>query len=1224
MAQRSAANLVSIKGNSDFAKWGFQPGVRWVAWFGGGLPRDSEVGCLRQIFCVFSNAMLLETKPAKRRGTPRQPRQNKLRWDSEASAEIEARIPQGLFAKQMSPTGERTTADPSASPQDDKRAFFCAFFMPRSMGRKCRPGRASHIGTVVGLAAAIFLAQCLGFCWGQTKNGPTGAAAAGEPTGVATGSSGPAATARNETETDSLAESAVEGEGLPVRQILFEGIVSSRLGSLAGNLALGQGKPLTRRALRESLRQLFSTGLYNTLEAEGRVEGGQVDVIFRGTPRPFIGTVGVYGAKGAAVNTQLESAAQLSPGTRFSQAKMERAVQQMREALAQDGFYEPTIAPTLTQHPAEQLVDVVFRVESGAQARVGAVQVSGDSGMSAAEFRRVTRLREGARVTRDTVNRALAGALQHYQQKNRMEAEIKLVSASYVASGKKVNFSFSVSQGPVVDVTVEGAAMEQDDIKHLVPIYAEGTVDEDLLNEGNRGLRDYFQRQGYFDVKVDHRTETPRPDMVQIVYTVRMGRRRRVSQVSVEGNRYFDSATLTSLLSVHAASRFEPRGTYSQALVEADADALESVYENNGFADVKVTPEVVNEEAGRGQAGGKGAKGSGPAPLRVVYSIDEGKQTRVNTVRIDGNHHIETSRLTALLNTAPGQLLSPQNLGGDRDALLTEYLSHGFSRVQVNVAQKPLTPAGKDDPSKVDVTFHIDEGPQTFVRNVVVSGLHYTRRATVTRAVTVRGGDPLNPTALTDTQRNLYDLGLFSQVNAAVQNPAGGQTEKTVLVQATEARRWTLTYGFGFEAQTGQPQKNCRGEFTTGIPCSPAGKTGVSPRVLADVTRNNLFGRAESASVQGTYGLLEQSVNLLFQIPHFEGNRNIGLTFSGGYANSQDVTTYVASRLEGGIRFTQNFQSAGSRLSRANTFVYEYDFRRVKVAASSLQVCPCDLTALSTASRVAGPSFTWIRDTRDSPLDAHRGTYTSFQDFASLARVASDTEFNRIDVSNASYYSFDKGRFVLARNTRYGQVRSFGAPGHGPIPLPERLYAGGALSLRAFGQNAAGPRDPETGYPVGGAGTLINQTELRFPSPSLPWVGDSLSFVLFHDMGNVFANAGDAWAGLLRIHQPDRGACLTPYIPGAPGSATGPTVPPPGPITSTGPQGLCGFNYFNHAPGIGLRYHTPVGPLRLDFSYDLNPPIYPVTYNYSLANPLDPHVSRAPHFNFFFSFGQAF
>ena len=98
------------------------------------------------------------------------------------------------------------------------------------------------------------------------------------------------------------------------------------------------------------------------------------------------------------------------------------------------------------------------------------------------------------------------------------------------------------------------------------------------------------------------------------------------------------------------------------------------------------------------------------------------------------------------------------------------------------------------------------------------------------------------------------------------------------------------------------------------------------------------------------------------------------------------------------------------------------------------------------------------------------------------------------------------------------------------LPLPERLYAGGPISHRGFSINAAGPRDPETGFPIGGAGALMNSTELRLPPPMLPFFGDTLSFVLFHDMGNVFTNAGDAWASALRIHQPDRDACkvLTP------------------------------------------------------------------------------------------------
>jgi outer membrane protein assembly factor BamA len=118
-------------------------------------------------------------------------------------------------------------------------------------------------------------------------------------------------------------------------------------------------------------------------------------------------------------------------------------------------------------------------------------------------------------------------------------------------------------------------------------------------------------------------------------------------------------------------------------------------------------------------------------------------------------------------------------------------------------------------------------------------------------------------------------------------------------------------------------------------------------------------------------------------------------------------------------------------------------------------------------------------------------------------------------------------------------------------------------------------------------------------------------------MGNVFRDASEAWPSALRVRQPDREACKKPD------AATIPPTLPTGPDTSTGVHGMCSFDYFSHAPGLGLRYHTPVGPIRLDFSYNLNPPIFPVTYNY--AQPAEPpHVGEASHFNFFFSLGQTF
>ncbi len=1007
--------------------------------------------------------------------------------------------------------------------------------------------------------------------------------------------------------TENSAAQLFAWQGQLVRSITFTGVQPNRLDPLPGHLPQQAGQPLNSSSVEHSLRQLFATGLYDTLEVEGRQSTNGVDLIFRGTPRMFIGGTGVYGAKGPTMNAQLDRASQLTMGTRFTQSKLDRAVEQMRFILRENGFYEPTITHTLTPHPTEQLEDISFLVNSGPQARVGSIQVSGDSGLSGAEFRHYAHLHTGDHVDHDTVNHALDGVLKHFQKQNRLEAEIKLVSAQYEATADHVNYSFSVTRGPVIRVELDGASIEQDQLRHLVPIYEEGSVDDDLLNEGNRRLRDFFQRLGYFDVKVEHKRESSSANAVDIRYTVYPGPRRKVEKVSVAGNHYFDSGTLLQLLSVHAADTLDRHGAYSQGLVSADISALQTVYQNNGFANVKITPQI-------GTPAPRPGKAPKTAPLTVTYHIDEGPQMRVGKVEIEGNDHVPASQLTPLMNTQAGQLLSPANLAGDRDALLTAYLSRGFDHVSADVTQTP-GPAGSNT---VNVAFRINEGTQTFVRKVLLTGLHYTRPSTVQSAITLHAGDPLNENALLDTQRNLYEYSLFNQVDAAVENPEGQAATKTVLLRTTEARRLSLTYGFGFEAQTGQPQNNCQGAQAAGIPCSPYGKTGVSPRVLLDVTRNNLLGREQSASLRATYGLLEQNIDLLYQIPHFEGNRNLGFTFSGGYANSQDVTTYVASRLEGSLRWNQSFLAPGSFLSKANTFIYEYNFRRVKVAASSLQVNPGAIKSLSTAVRVAGPAFTWILDTRDSPMDAHRGTYTSFQEFLSTGSLGAEVQFNRIDLQNSSYYSFDKGRLVIARNTRYGQERAFGSGSQKLIPLPERMYAGGPTSLRGFSYNAAGPRDPETGYPIGGAGALINSTELRLPPPMLPWFGDTLSFVLFHDMGNVFTNAGDAWASALHVRQPHSDTCKKLATVG-----DSSTYEPSGPDTSTGKQGQCSFNDFSHALGIGLRYHTPVGPIRLDFSYNLNPPIFPININY--GNPsAPPQVGQASHFNFFFSLGQTF
>ncbi len=993
-------------------------------------------------------------------------------------------------------------------------------------------------------------------------------------------------------------------EGLKVAAIQFRGVDTAVLDPLPARLALQPQMPLNAEKLRDSLRRLYATGLYQTITVEGTRSGDAVTVIFTGEARVFIGRVIVTGVKDDRLTSQLERATKLDAGTTYSEHKLDRGEELVREFLKENGYYRPAITRTTKVETEHAQIDIFYNVILTRVARVGDIQVDGQTGMSLAEFRKKSKLKANSKVNRDTTNRALSKLRGVYQKQQRLESEVNLKSQVYQPTSNDVDYFFGVNRGPIVTINVNGVKLARGIVKRLIPVYEEGAVDEDLLKEGDRNLRDYYQRAGYFNAQITHQNNIHTPERSEIVYTVSLGQKYRVANVSVSGNKYFSSDTIQGRLSVLKSDLFQRNGLYSQALVNADLNSITALYQTNGFSKVKVTPEVTDSQrVGETEHAKIGY-------LLVKYLVDEGEQQKVGKFDISGANKVRLSTLTSMLNTEVGQPYSAANVAGDRDALLGYYLDHGFGQAQVNVNQQN----DPENPTLVNIAITINEGDQIFVRDVLISGLDHTRPKTVNQLLTVHSGDPLNQAALLNTQRRLYNLALFNEVNTAIQNPNGDELRKNVLVQLTEARRWDFNYGFGFEAQTGNPSTNCLNPQTLislGInpatyTCSPNGNAGVSPAVLFDVTRTNVRGTNQSITLRTAYGTLEQRVTAVYQVPHLFGLQTFTGSLSGGYINAQDVTTYASSRLEGSVRVTE-------RPDRRNTFIYEFSYRRVQVNSNTIQVAPNLIPLYSQPVRVGGPGITWVRDTRDNTLDAHRGTYNTVQNFFAYSGFGSQADFDRLDMTNSTYYTVGQRKWVIARSTRFGFVNSFGSSAQQVVPLPERLYAGGAQSHRGFAINQAGPRDQITGFPIGGAGVFVNSVELRLPYPTLPFFGDNLGFVLFHDMGNVFNQVSDIGPSILRFHQPNVSTCKDISV-----------VPP---TSTTLSSGNCSFNYFSHALGLGLRYRTPIGPIRFDLAVNLDPPYYPVFVSYSTgSNPIatPAYVGNAGHFNFFFSIGQSF
>jgi outer membrane protein assembly complex protein YaeT len=946
-------------------------------------------------------------------------------------------------------------------------------------------------------------------------------------------------------------------------------------------------EPLDKYKVRESVEALYRTGRFASIQVEARRGSpGAITLIFSTQENFFFGSILSQGGPSRPSDSQLVNASRLALGEKYTQPKIETGQSGMQRALQEGGFFQSSIVPYYDWDTINQQVKVRFVAVPGKSARVGEVQSKGPAEFNAEEVRRIAKLRQGQRVTAGQATRALQRIRKRLQKKGRLEAQVSLTERVYHPQNNALDYTFDITPGPVVNVKVEGAKLRRGRMKKLVPVFEENAVDEDLLNEGTRNLADYFQTKGYFDVKVSVKRTEVGLDKREVIFHVEKGERHKFVALKINvvdakangSNPYFRREDIRERMDMQPAGGWLTHGLFSQAILARDVAAIENLYKSNGFLQVKVTPQVTDDYQGQ--------KGR----IQVVLNIEEGPQTTVSKLVIEGNTALTESEIRNLIGAQEGQPYADATIINDQTEVMNAYVNRGFPDVRVDYSTKPEP----GDPTRMDVTYTISEGQQVFVNRVLISGLHFTKAFVVSREMKIVPGTPLSQREMLDSQSSLYGMGIFNEVNMAVQNPDGQDKHKNVNFQITEAKRYTFNYGLGLEVQTGQPAGAA----------NPQGKTGVSPRVSFDITRLNFRGRNHTLILKTRYGTLEQLALVGYTAPRWFDSPRLTLDFTAFYDLTKNVQTYTASRVEGAVEVKQ-------RVSRFTTLLYRFIYRRVET--TNLVIDPLAVPLFSQPVRVGFPDFAYVRDSRDNPIDSHKGSFNTFDIGVASQIFGSQPNFVRVSAQNSTYHQFHRHRWVFARSTRIatenpfaGTSAAIAAPGPGApppssfIPLPERFLSGGPTTLRGFGINQAGPRDLSTGQPLGGEALFINNLELRSPTFSLPFVGNNVSVVLFNDIGNVFTTPSAMWNSLYKFSQPNRDTCFNP-------------------------AGLnCNFNYMSVAVGGGIRYRTPVGPLSFDLGYNLNPPVFPVAAPPAAVPPVAPFSQVLKHFNFFFNIGQTF
>src|SRR5262249_26549907 len=243
------------------------------------------------------------------------------------------------------------------------------------------------------------------------------------------------------------------------------------------------------------------------------------------------------------------------------------------------------------------------------------------------------KIKPGREITSGRLQRGAERVRKFLVKKGHLNARAVVRRGEYDQAKNVVPIELDVTEGPRVRITVAGAKFSNGELKKLVPVYQEGAVDPDLLEEGRRNIRERLERQGYFDAEVDYTTTTHEAPQKGgaigleevITYKIERGDRHQLVGIEVTGNKYFSTAVLRSRLQIYNKA-FGSRGRFSRRLVEADKDSLQNLYLANGFQEAKVDVQLLDNYQGK------------EGNLFIRFVVDEGKQTRVASLTVDGEH----------------------------------------------------------------------------------------------------------------------------------------------------------------------------------------------------------------------------------------------------------------------------------------------------------------------------------------------------------------------------------------------------------------------------------------------------------------------------------------------------------------------------------------------------------------------------------------------------------
>lgn len=611
------------------------------------------------------------------------------------------------------------------------------------------------------------------------------------------------------------------------------------------------------------------------------------------------------------------------------------------------------------------------------------------------------------------------------------------------------------------------------------------------------------------------------PEGDRMVVTFTITRGLRYRIASLE----FSGQTHFSEADIRALLTLSEGDLFVEEIVEARLGGLSAAYAFSGFsARIEYRADALPGEEGR-------------VALRVA--IAEGPLRTVSAVTITGAQQIPEAEVRRVVRSQTGQPLRDAQVREDRVSIQQLYLNRGFQNVVVDARHATSAP--------FEVSFTISEGRQTIVDHLIVVGNRRVDTETILAEVRLRPGQPYGQADRVESQRRLAELATFRRITIAQASEGRAEGHVDVIVQVEEAPATTIGYGGGIEV--GRRLRSAVGGGSEDA-------LRFSPRGFLELGRRNLFGGNRSATLFTRLSLGSRNE------PDDPTRDGSGLEISeyrvtGSYraprAFGSGIDAVLSATAERAIRTSFTFvrraiNAEGVHRSSAHMSLF------ARYALDSTELYDTRIPAedqplidrLFPQIRLSAMSAGLVWDRRDDLLDPTAGGLMSFDAEVAARSLGSEVGFAKVFGQAFGFRRLTRvNRVVIGGRVQVGVARGFTRLVTVPatntttevvadLPAGRRFFAGGSTTVRGFQQDRLGVPGVlnADGLSNGGNGVVILNGEVR----TQLWT--NLAVVGFVDGGNVFARAGDmSWREL-------RGAA-----------------------------------------GVGLRYRSPLGPLRLDLGF---------------------------------------